>query len=62
MKFVLIPLVCLAIWLIAQKFLNNGKAKENIQLGETFLSENSKADGVQITASGLQYKTTSIKL
>lgn len=55
MKFVLILLVALALWLIAQKVLNSSKAKDNIVAGETFLAENNKADGVLTTASGLQY-------
>jgi FKBP-type peptidyl-prolyl cis-trans isomerase FklB len=30
--------------------------KENISIGETYLSENKAKDGVELTASGLQYK------
>lgn len=56
MKFVLILLAVIALWYVAQQYMSSGKAKENIQLGQTFLEENSKADGVQSTASGLQYK------
>ena len=56
MKYVLILLAVSVIWYFAKQFLNTGKAKDNIQLGQTFLDENSKADGVQSTASGLQYK------
>jgi peptidylprolyl isomerase len=56
MKFIVIVLVVAVVWLIAQQFLNGNKAKENIQLGQTFLDENSKTEGVQTTASGLQYK------
>ncbi len=56
MKFVLILLAAVALWYIANQFLNSGKAKENIQLGQAFLDKNSTADSVQSTASGLQYK------
>lgn len=56
MKFVLILLAIAALWYVAQHFLNAGKAKENIELGQTFLAENSKVEGVQSTASGLQYQ------
>lgn len=56
MKFVLILLAFSAVLYVALKFVNGGKAKENILLGQAFLDENSKADGVLSTASGLQYK------
>ncbi len=56
MKFVLILLGAAILWFIAQQFLNSGKAKENIQLGKEFLAKNSQSDGVQSTASGLQYQ------
>ncbi len=44
------------LWFIVNQFMNSGKAKENIQLGQEFLEKNSTEDGVQSTASGLQYK------
>lgn len=56
MKFVLILLAIFALWYIAQQFMNSGKAKENLQMGQIFLDENKLADGVQSTASGLQYE------
>ena len=56
MKFVLILIAAALVWYFAQQFLNSGKAKENIQLGQDFLAKNSSADGVQSTASGLQYQ------
>lgn len=56
MKFVLIVLAFGALWFVAQQFMNSGKAKENIQLGQAFLDKNSQADGVQSTATGLQYQ------
>ena len=55
MKYVLIVLAVGALWYIAQQFMNSGKAKENTQLGQSFLDKNREADGVQSTASGLQY-------
>lgn len=56
MKYVLIVLVAGALWLVAQQFLNRGKAAENKQLGELFLSNNLQLDGVISTPSGLQYQ------
>ncbi len=55
MKYVLILLVVAAVWFIAQKFMNSGKAEENIELGQAFLDKNGQVEGVQSTASGLQY-------
>lgn len=56
MKFVLILIAAGAILYFANQFLNSGKAEENIQSGKAYLQQNSSADGVQTTASGLQYK------
>ena len=56
MKFALIVFAFVALWYIAQQFMNSDKAKDNIQLGEAFLNKNKELDGVQSTASGLQYK------
>ena len=56
MKYILVLLAVIALWYIAQQFLNSGKAKENIQLGQEFLEKNSLSDAVQSTPSGLQYK------
>ena len=55
MKFVVIVLAVIAVSFIVNHFLNSGKAKENIQLGQDFLEQNSVLEGVQTTASGLQY-------
>jgi len=60
MKYVLITLALLGLWLVVQHFLNASKAKENVQIGKTFLSDNAKAEGVETTASGLQYKVISV--
>ncbi len=56
MKYVFILLAVVAVWYIAQQFMNRGQGEENIRLGQVFLDENALADGVQTTASGLQYK------
>lgn len=56
MKYVFIFLAVIAVWYIAQQFLNRGEGEENIRLGQVFLDENALADGVKSTASGLQYK------
>ncbi len=56
MKYVVTVLVIAALWYVAQRFLNSGKAEENIQAGQAFLEKNSTAEGVKSTASGLQYK------
>ncbi len=56
MKFVLVFIAFMAILFVVLKFVNGGKAKSNIELGQAFMDENSKAAGVQSTASGLQYK------
>lgn len=56
MKYAFYLLAICALFYIAMLFVNSGKAKDNIQLGQSFLDENGKADGVQSTASGLQYK------
>lgn len=55
MKFILIVLGVIALSYVVNQFLNSGKAKQNIQLGQSFLEENKKVEGVQTTASGLQY-------
>ncbi len=56
MKFVLILLALGIILYFAMQYMNRGKAQENILLGQTFLEQNLTVDGVQSTASGLQYQ------
>lgn len=56
MKFVLIFLAVIALWFVASQFLNGKKAKENIAVGQAYLDNNSTAEGVQTTTSGLQYQ------
>lgn len=56
MKYVLILLAIIVIFYIGQQFMNSGKAEENTKLGQAFLENNIKTEGVQSTASGLQYK------
>lgn len=60
MKFVLILLALFAVLFVVLKFINSGKAKDNIELGQAFMDEYSNADGVQTTASGLQYKVLQV--
>lgn len=60
MKAVLILLALMLVWIVAQKFLLGGKAKENIELGQQFLDANSKLEAVQTTASGLQYQVLQV--
>ena len=54
MKIVLIVLAVGVILYFAMQFLSAGKAKENIELGQQFLTKNGNAEGVVTTASGLQ--------
>ena len=55
MKVVLIVLAIGIVLYFAKQFLNAGKAKENIELGQQFLAKKAEVDGVITTASGLQY-------
>lgn len=48
--------VALVVYLIRRSSITRKKALENMQTGKEFLEANKKADGVQTTASGLQYK------
>jgi len=56
MKIVLFVLAAGIILYFASQFMNAGKAKKNIEIGQLFLDKNSDADGVTTTASGLQYQ------
>jgi len=55
MKIVLLVLAAGIIWYFSSQFMNTGKAKKNIELGQLFLEKNKDVDGVVTTASGLQY-------
>lgn len=48
-----------AIFLVRRSLINKKLAAENKIKGAEFLAENAKKDGVQITASGLQYEVLS---
>lgn len=48
-----------AIFLVRRSLVNKKLAAENKIKGAEFLAENAKKDGVQITASGLQYEVLS---
>ncbi len=56
MKYVLIVAFLLALAFIIQQVFGGKKAKENIAAGLAFLEKNAEEEGVQTTASGLQYK------
>lgn len=56
MKLVLALLGVGILWYVIHHFMNSGKAAENIEAGSAFLAENATKDGVQSTASGLQYR------
>jgi len=60
MKYVLFVLALGVLWFVAQQFMNRGKAGENTQLGQTFLEQNQAEDGVNTTASGLQYRVLEV--
>jgi len=54
-KFILIALILVMAFFIFQN-MNSGKnALENVELGQIFLTENAKKEGVISTDSGLQY-------
>lgn len=50
-----IALVALIIFFMQRSQGNKQAAAENIEAGATFLAENKDKEGVQTTASGLQY-------
>lgn len=45
--------------MMKQDSVNRKKGEENKKAGEDFLAKNAKAEGVKVTASGLQYKVVS---
>lgn len=49
----------LAVFLVRRSLVNKKLAAENKLKGAEFLAENAKKEGVQITASGLQYEVLS---
>jgi peptidylprolyl isomerase len=56
MKIALLVLAAGIIWYFASQYMNTGKAKKNVELGQQFLEKNADVDGVVTTASGLQYQ------
>ena len=56
MKFVLAVFAIIVLSFLVNQYLSSNKAKENIALGQAYLDKNAKEEGVQVTASGLQYK------
>ncbi|MGO4894326.1 FKBP-type peptidyl-prolyl cis-trans isomerase [Flavobacterium sp. W21_SRS_FM6] len=56
MKFIVIGIIiALAIFYFTRSANNKKLALENIAIGNTFLTSNKRNEGVQETASGLQY-------
>ena len=49
-------LLLVIAFLYFKSTVNNGKAQENIKLGEEFLEQNKLKEGVITTGSGLQYE------
>ena len=56
MKFVIIFIAVAVVLYFGLQYVNRAKAAENLQLGQEFLEKNGLAEGVETTASGLQYK------
>jgi peptidylprolyl isomerase len=54
-----IVVTLLAVFLVRRSIVNKKLAAENKIQGAEFLAENAKKEGVQITASGLQYEVLS---
>ncbi len=53
---VTIAIIGFVIFFMYRSQSNKKAAAENIQAGETFLAENKQNEGVNVTASGLQYQ------
>lgn len=56
MKFFIVVVIVLVVFLIFRNHQNKALAQENIQLGEQFLASNKSVEGVIETESGLQYQ------
>jgi peptidylprolyl isomerase len=56
MKFFLVIVIALVIFLLIRSNNNKALAEENIKIGEQFLATNRTVDGVVETESGLQYQ------
>jgi peptidylprolyl isomerase len=55
-KIFIIALFLFAAFFFFQRFSSNKNASQNIAIGETFLLENGKKEGMSTTDSGLQYE------
>ena len=55
-KIIIIAILLIAAFLLFQRFSSGKNAPQNIELGKAFLVENETKEGVQSTASGLQYQ------
>lgn len=56
MKIVLIALILIVLFFILKSFVADKNAPQNIEIGNEFLAENSLKEGIESTASGLQYE------
>lgn len=55
-KIIAVVVAIALLFFLFQRFYSGKKvATENIKIGEDFLTQNEKVDGVQVTSSGLQY-------
>lgn len=55
-KFIIIALILVVVFFIFQRFSSSKNAVQNSLIGTEFLAENTLQEGVESTASGLQYK------
>tara|TARA_R110001583_G_scaffold6618_5_gene33578 strand:+ start:4989 stop:5456 length:468 start_codon:yes stop_codon:yes gene_type:complete len=56
LKIVLIALILIVLFFILKSFVADKNAPQNIEIGNEFLAENSLKEGIESTASGLQYE------
>jgi len=55
-KLIIIALILVVVFFIFQRFSSNPNSAQNVQIATEFLAENAQQEGVESTASGLQYK------
>lgn len=56
MKYIVILFALIALVFMVRQLMGRGHAGENLAAGQAFLENNAREEGVQVTASGLQYK------
>ncbi|MCG6201121.1 FKBP-type peptidyl-prolyl cis-trans isomerase [Psychromonas antarctica] len=54
-KIIIVALILVALFFVFQRFSSSKNAPQNIQIGVEFLADNGQQEGVESTASGLQY-------